>query len=468
MVGHYWLRAPERAPRASLASEIRAAQEAVMRFAADVRAGRERTPAGSVRHVLHVGIGGSAVGPAFLCDALAAPDGVLCVHVIDNADPDGLDRVLRRVGAELDRTLVSVVSKSGVTPTPMAVLCELETVYARHGLDLAQHALATTMAGTPLHERARQTRWRAWFPLWDWVGGRTSATSAVGLLPAALAGADVRAFLAGAAAMDELARVRDLAANPAAVLAATWHVLGGGRGNRAMVLLPYRDRLALLGRHVQQLVMESLGKRTDRAGHDVFQGLTVYGHKGATDQHSYLQQLVDGRDDAFVLLVTVDDERDGEPLVIDDVTLGDRLFANLAGTRRALSARGRSPVTITVRDAGPFSVGLLIALFERAVGIYAELVDVNAYHQPAVDKFAGADVLALQRRATAFLRARPGRWTAEEIAEGIDAGGDAALVQDLLRRLAASGRRGITTVRGHGASPQRFAATAPDPRGAAR
>jgi glucose-6-phosphate isomerase len=113
-------------------------------------------------------------------------------------------------------------------------------------------------------------------------------------------------------------------------------------------------------------------------------------------------------------------------------------------------------------------VGLLVALFERAVGIYAELIDVNAYHQPAVDKFAGADVLELQRRVTVFLRARPGPWTAEQVAKGIKADGDAELVQDLLRRLAAGGRRGVEVLPGDGRRPPRFAATVPASEGGAR
>ena len=135
--------------------------------------------------------------------------------------------------------------------------------------------------------------------MFDWVGGRTSITSAVGLLPGALIGCDIRDFLAGAAQMDAATREADLRRNPAALMAASWHVAGGGRGQRDMVVLPYRDRLEVFSRYLQQLVMESLGKRLNRNGEVVHQGIAVYGNKGSTDQHAYVQQLRDGVDNFF-------------------------------------------------------------------------------------------------------------------------------------------------------------------------
>src|SRR5512142_845591 len=141
--------------------------------------------------------------------------------------------------------------------------------------------------------------------MWDWIGGRTSEASAVGLVLAARQGIDVDAFLGGARACDEATRVHDLARNPAAVLAAAWLRATGGQGGRAMVVLPYKDRLLLFSRYLQQLVMESLGKRLDLEGRRVDQGLTVYGNKGSTDQHAYVQQLRDGTNDFFAVFVRV-------------------------------------------------------------------------------------------------------------------------------------------------------------------
>src|SRR5690606_11792307 len=105
--------------------------------------------------------------------------------------------------------------------------------------------------------------WLRRFPMWDWVGGRTSELSAVGLLPAALQGLDVDGLLDGARSMDEATRSRQVAKNPAALMALMWHHAGEGRGARDLVVLPYKDRLLLFSRYLQQLVMESIGKEKD-------------------------------------------------------------------------------------------------------------------------------------------------------------------------------------------------------------
>jgi glucose-6-phosphate isomerase len=224
-----------------------------------------------------------------------------------------------------------------------------------------------------------------------------------------------------------------------------------------MVVLPYKDRLLLFSRYLQQLVMESLGKRLDLAGRRVDQGLTVYGNKGSTDQHAYVQQLRDGVHDFFVAFVRVLEDG-GAPLEVEPgVTAGDYLHGFLLGTRQALFENGRQSLTITVARVDARTVGALVALFERAVGLYASLVGVNAYHQPGVEagKKAAAAVLALQARVAAALDAAPR--TAAELAAAAGAAGapgDAEAVLLLLEHLAANGR---ARAEGSGAAA-RFAA----------
>jgi glucose-6-phosphate isomerase len=262
-----------------------------------------------------------------------------------------------------------------------------------------RQAVAVTMLGSRLDQEAEQGDWLARFDMFDWVGGRTSITSAVGLLPGVLIGSDIRAFLKGAAAMDAATRDHDLFNNPAALLAASWYQAGGGRGQRDMVVLPYRDRLEVFSRYLQQLVMESLGKKLDRNGQVVHQGLAVYGNKGSTDQHAYVQQLRDGVDNFFVTFIEVlEDPGDIPPL--EGENPGDFLDGFLQGTRSALTEEGRHNLSITLQRLDATSLGALIALFERAVGLYGELVNVNAYHQPGVEagKKAAAALLDLQAR----------------------------------------------------------------------
>ncbi len=458
-VGHYWLRDADLAPDAATASMIRATVDRIVSFAGAVHQGGIRPErADRFARILVIGIGGSALGPQFVADALGSPDDRIVPSFLDNTDPDGIDRVLRALGPDLARTLVIVISKSGGTPETRNGMLEVEAAYGRAGLDFGKHAVAVTGEGSALDRYATERRFVERFPMWDWVGGRTSETSAVGLLPAALQGIDVRALLAGAAAMDRATRRTEPRENPAALLALAWYHAGNGRGAKDMVILPYKDRLALLSRYLQQLVMESLGKERDLDGKLVEQGIAVYGNKGSTDQHAYVQQLRDGLPNFFVTFVRVLRDGPGPGIEVEPgTTSGDYLNGLLLGTRRALTENGRPSLTITIDEVTPRTVGALIALYERAVGLYASLIDVNAYHQPGVEagKKAAAEVLELQRRIESTLAERPGGGTAEEIAAAVGAQDDVETVFHVLEHLAANPGRGVS--RSPGADP--FTAT---------
>jgi glucose-6-phosphate isomerase len=442
MVGHYWLRAPERAPKPELAQEIRAGLAAIKAFVADLHAGRIRPPqAARFTRVLSLGIGGSALGPMFVADALGHPTtDRMPVHFVDNTDPDGIERTLSHLKGVLGETLCLVTSKSGGTPETRNGMLVVADAYRAAGLDFARHAVAITMPGSNMDKLATAQNWLARHVMFDWVGGRTSETSAVGLLPAALQGLDIDGLLAGAAACDEATRQREVLKNPAALIALMWHHATGGRGQKDMVVLPYKDRLLLFSRYLQQLIMESLGKRLDLQGSRVDQGITVYGNKGSTDQHAYVQQLRDGVNNFFVVFVRVL-ESGGSALEVEPgITSGDYLHGFLLGTRTALFDNDRESMTLTVPRVDARTVGALIALFERAVGLYASLVGINAYHQPGVEagKKAAAAVLQLQSKVAAALSAQP--QTAEAIAQAAGHPDSVESVYQLLEHLAANGR----------------------------
>ncbi len=437
-VGHYWLRAPELAPPEDAAA-IDDALSRVKAFTADVHAGRI-APAGVARftRLLIIGIGGSALGPQLAADALGTGADKLTPHFFDNTDPDGFDRVLGHLAGALKETLVLVISKSGGTKETRNGMLEAQAAFTRAGLDFSKHAVAVTGAGSELERAAAQ--WLARFPMWDWVGGRTSETSAVGLLPAALQGLDIDALLAGAKEMDQATRLRDPMKNPAALLALMWHRGGRGTGAKDLVVLPYKDRLLLMSRYLQQLVMESLGKEKDLDGKVVEQGLSVYGNKGSTDQHAYVQQLRDGVPNHFVLFIEVLKDRGGPPFEVEPgVTAGDYLQGFLLGTRAALAEKGRESITLTIPEVSARTLGAMIALFERTVGLYGSLINVNAYHQPGVEagKKAAEAVLAVQHKVMGALDATPR--SVAQIAEAIGEDG-AETVFLVLRHLAANGR----------------------------
>jgi glucose-6-phosphate isomerase len=408
MVGHYWLRTPALAPTPEIRREIEETLVKIKEFAAKIHGGQIRGAGGAFKNFLLIGIGGSALGPQFVAHALGDPrTDKVRPFFFDNTDPDGMERVLAALGTDLNRTICIVISKSGGTKETRNGMLVAQAAYENAGLKFGQHAVAVTMSGSELDKYATVNNWLERFPMWDWVGGRTSELSAVGLLPAALQGIDFDGMLAGASAADSITRSKSIKSNPAALLALAWFSSGNGKGTKNMVVLPYKDSLQLFSKYLQQLVMESLGKELDLNGKVVNQGICVFGNKGSTDQHSYIQQLRDGLNDFFVIFIEVLKDQSSEPLFTEsDATSGDFLEGFYLGTRFALADNGRESLTITVKEVSPKTVGLLIALFERAVGYYASLVNINAYHQPGVEagKKAAETVIEIQRQILKLLR----------------------------------------------------------------
>jgi len=364
-----------------------------------------------------------------------------------------MDKVLAKLGVELGQTLCVVVSKSGGTKETRNGMLEAEAAYKSAGLKFESHAVAVTSANSQLDQCAIEGGWLNRFPMWDWVGGRTSELSAVGLLPAVLQGFDIDSMLAGARACDDVTRSTDVSANQSAQLALMWFYIGNGKGTKNMIVLPYKDRLELFSKYLQQLLMESLGKEKDLTGGVVHQGITVLGNKGSTDQHSYVQQLRDGLSNFFVIFIEVLQDRRGPSLNVEPhVTSGDYLSGFFQGTRQALFANGRESITLTIRNTSAFTIGVLIALFERAVGLYASLINVNAYNQPGVEagKKAATDVISLQLMIIDYLgtKGNGSISTAEKIASEIGRADDVETVFKVCEHLAANPDRLIQKLPG--------------------
>ena len=418
MVGHYWLRNSAIAPTAELKEKVDAPLAALKAFAADVIGGKVLTPAGETfTTCLVIGIGGSALGPELVADALPAQG--LAMRFLDNTDPDGMYRVLEEL--PLERTLAVVISKSGGTPETRNGMVCAQDFFAKRGLSFAKQAVAVTGVGSQMDRVAVAEGWLTRFPMEDWVGGRTSETSVVGLVPAALQGVDVDALLKGAADMDAHTRAQEVADNAAMKLALAWYAAGKGHGAKDMVVLPYKDSLVLFSKYLQQLIMESLGKELDLDGKQVHQGISVYGNKGSTDQHAYVQQLRDGLNNFFVTFIEVRRCASDAVEVEPGFTAGDYLQGFLRGTRKALAESGRESITISIPEVNAYTLGALIALFERAVGFYASLIHINAYHQPGVQagKLAAGAFLKLLSAAAAELRPEPA--TAAQLAAKLSA-----------------------------------------------
>lgn len=450
MVGHYWLRTPSLAPNNEIKECIEKTIKDIKEFANNVHSGKIVSSTGkNFDTLLLIGIGGSALGPQFLSNALTSKNDKMQVFFFDNTDPDGMQKTLDKI-PNLETTLCVVISKSGGTKETRNGMLIAEKALKDSNLDYTKHFVAVTCEGSNLDKTAHSENWLQTFPMWDFVGGRTSETSVVGLLPAALQGFNIDEFLAGAAYMDSLTRKNEFSNNPAALLSMVWYVAGDGKGKKDMVILPYKDRLELFSKYLQQLIMESLGKKEDRDGNFVYQGISVYGNKGSTDQHAYIQQLRDGLDNFFVTFIEVlsakasvaSTDKMCKFQVEDNVDSGDYLFGFYQGTQIALTEGGKKSCTITIKELSPFTIGMLIALFERTVGFYATLININAYHQPGVEagKKAAAKILDLKLKIESLLEKEGTPQSLEDIAFKLDENQNMAVVYRILRHLEANGK----------------------------
>lgn len=454
MVGHYWLRDSSIAPNSEIKGQIDNTLSDIKKFAADVHSGKITAVKGDkFQSLLVVGIGGSALGPQFVNQALGSASDKLSIYFFDNTDPDGMNKTLAAI-PNLATTLCVIISKSGGTKETRNGQLVAKEAFKSAGLDFSKNFVAVTGAGSELDQTAIKENWMARFPMWDWVGGRTSELSAVGLLPAALQGFDIQAMLDGAKSIDALTRKRETAKNPAALLALSWLHAGGGKGSKDMVVLPYKDRLELFSKYLQQLLMESLGKEQDLNGAVVNQGIAVYGNKGSTDQHAYVQQLRDGVHNFFTVFIEV--LKDSSPktqlknpnfnaakLEVEElINSGDYLQGFYLGTRKALYDNKRESISITINEVNEASVGMLIALFERAVTIYASLININAYHQPGVEagKKAAAAVLDIQKKVYSHIHSQTAALSLEDIAKATGESENVETVFKILRHLSANGK----------------------------
>lgn len=381
----------------------------------------EASPANVFEDLVVLGIGGSALGAIALRGALLPPfwnmldsdarDENPRLHVLDNVDPATLGPFLDRL--DLGTALFNVVSKSGTTAETMSqfliVRQQLETrlqepdAYRRHLV------FTTDPEEGVLREIARSEQ-IATMPIPGNVGGRFSVLSAVGLFPAALTGIDIEALLGGARAMDERCRTATLAENPAGLFAALqWHA-DTEAGAPIQVMMSYSDRLYSVADWFRQLWAESLGKRHDRDGVDVFVGPTPVKALGATDQHSQVQLYMEGPFDKTVTFLAV--AQPPEDVVIPELygdiealgylggrTLGELLEAERRATASALAAQGRMNMTIELPALTAHTMGELLMMLEIATVYAGALYGVDPLDQPGVE---------LGKRLTYSLMGRPG------------------------------------------------------------
>ncbi len=347
--------------------------------------------------VVVLGIGGSGLGSLTLRDALCGPlwnersdekrDHFPRLRIIDNPDPDTVRALLDHLDPA--RTLFNVVSKSGSTAETMAqYLATRDWVERGLGEDEARgHFLFTTDPGRGALRQIAESEGIPTLSVPENVGGRFSVLSSVGLFPAAACGVDVRALLAGAAAMEARCRSRKLVDNPAGVLAALLHAAHTESGRSVHVFMPYADRLRSLALWFQQLWAESLGKEGG--------GPTPLASVGATDQHSLLQLLMEGPRDKVVLFAGIEREDDVDIperhpempglAYLGGHGLGELLDVERAATAEALRREGRANLSIQLPGVTPHALGQSLMLLQIATVYAGGLYGVDPLDQPGVE-----------------------------------------------------------------------------------
>ena len=192
-VGHYWLRNPKVAPSAEISDSITKEIQNISKFGASILNGEITNSDGKkYTDVFWIGIGGSGLGPLLIKESFKRESIGLNLHFLDNVDPEGISHKLNSILPNLDSTLFVVVSKSGGTPEPLIGMEQAMKFVLDHNQNWSSRAIAITSKGSKLDVLANNENWLDIFDLPDWVGGRTSITGAVGLLPAALIGADIK------------------------------------------------------------------------------------------------------------------------------------------------------------------------------------------------------------------------------------------------------------------------------------
>jgi len=395
---HMALRAPDGAAFYALgqpvSGEVEATRAQMRDFAGAVRTGRILGATGEpFRSIVHIGIGGSDLGPKLVWEALKPLDASIEVRFVANID--GAEIAAALAGLDPAQTLVIVVSKSFTTEETLvngkAARAWLAAALGEDGANQHLAAVSANVAGAKAFGVAEERV----FAFWDWVGGRYSLWSAVGLSCAVALGWDVFAhLLAGGAAMDDHFRSTPLEANAPALLALAHVFNRNGLGRPIRAVVPYARRLALLPAFLQQLEMESNGKRVSETGAPLTRGTAsaVFGDAGTTGQHAFFQMLHQGTDVIPVDIVAVAKGDEGPPdhqarLLANAVAQAEALMvgqANAAEPHRDFP--GDRPTSfILLERLTPAALGALIALYEHKVFVEGVLWGIDSFDQWGVE-----------------------------------------------------------------------------------
>ena len=352
-----------------------------------------------------LGIGGSALGPISVQQAINHPyyneisrekrGGYPRFYVADNVDPEKLVYLFETI--DITKTMFNVISKSGSTSETMSQFMIIKKMLEEKlGEKASEHIVCTTdKENGNLVKIAREENYKT-FIIPAGVGGRFSELTPVGLLPAAFCGIDIKEMLKGAAVMDEMCKNEDIYKNPA-YMYAVLNYLTMKNGQNISVMMPYADSLKFISDWYAQLWAESLGKKYDNDGKEVYVGSTPVKALGATDQHSQVQLYAEGPFDKIITFIGVDKFKKSItiPKIYEDmpslaflggVTQDDLIKTEQIATEYALLKAGKPNMTITLPEVNENTLGQLLYFFEIVTAFTGELLNINAFDQPGVEE----------------------------------------------------------------------------------
>jgi glucose-6-phosphate isomerase len=407
---HTALRAPP--GQAPFSAQVHAVLEAMLEFAEAVRARADAAPPARLRHVVNIGIGGSDLGPQMAVRALAAfAHPGLTFHFVANVDGDDIASVLTRV--EPDETLFLIASKTFTTQETLANAATAKAWFLANGGTRIDEHFAAATSNVEAAARFGITRT---FGFWDWVGGRYSLWSAIGLPIAIAIGAErFRELLAGAHAMDRHFAQAPIERNLPLLLGLVDVWYRNFHRFTSRCIAPYAQALQRLPAYLQQLEMESNGKRVDRTGAPLpfATSPVVWGEPGTNAQHAYFQMLHQGTDVVpveFILVREASADAGADESVVDALARQHRmLLANGLAQAQALMAGrvavephrnfpgNRPSTTLLLERLEPRSLGALIALYEHRVFTSGAVWGIDSFDQWGVELGKGLGNALLAR-----------------------------------------------------------------------
>ena len=351
---------------------------------------------GEFEEIISIGIGGSDLGPKAIYFALRGLfDKSRKAHFISNVDPDDTAEVLKE--ANLKKSLVVVISKSGTTLETEVNEQLVRQEFRKHGIDDTSRFLSITTPNTPMDNK---NKYREVFHLWDWIGGRYSVTSMVGAVVLSFAfGIDTfKEFLHGAHEMDMSALKPKLKDNLPLLLALLQIWNRNFLNHPTLALIPYSQALLRYPAHIQQVAMESNGKSINRQGErvDFETSCVIWGEPGTNGQHSFFQLLHQGTQIVPAIFIGFKEQQSKVDIDQDGTCSQQKLLANMFAQSIALATgqkssntnkvfEGNRPTSILLaKKLCPKTLGSLLSLFENMIAFQGFIWGNNSFDQEGV------------------------------------------------------------------------------------